>query len=47
MKTLRDLWASASDTVRISVIVGFVVLLLAGLYFSLGLEWFTSFLSTP
>ena len=47
MKTLRDLWAGASDVVRITVIVAFVLVLLAGLYFGLGLEWFTSFLATP
>lgn len=42
MKLLRDLWASASDAVRITVLLAFVVVILAGLYFGLGLEWFTN-----
>lgn len=39
MKTLRDAWANASDTVKLALIVAVTVVILAGLAYGIGLDW--------
>lgn len=44
MKTLRDAWANASDTVRLGLIIAVTVVILAGLVYGIGLDWLVTLL---
>ena len=45
MKGLRDMWSSSNNVIRIVVFCALLVVVLAGLAYGLGIEWFIELLN--